>query len=542
MQLSSPERLSPAGQHFDLLVIGGGINGVAIARECARAGKRTLIVEQHDFASGTTSRATRIIHGGLRYLEHGEIGLVRESLRERDRLLCQSPHLVRPLQFLLALPRERQPFMRSALAVRTGLWLYHRWAGVHFGIPRGSREFERQLDAGGKWSVYSYDDAQCEFPERLVAEWLAEAMSAGAFARNYTECLEIESGHGRVRGARLRDTLSGAEFRINCTQAVNASGPWADLVAAHSGAGSKRMIGGVRGSHIVLPKFSGCPAAAVYTEALDGRPFFVIPWNGQVLVGTTEVEDSGNPGDAEPSAEESEYLFDSFLRLFPSSGLSKADVRYSFAGVRPLPFSPGEKMSAVTRRHLIHDHKEDGLAGLLSIVGGKLTTAASLAREVARKLGLHVPEPANVMAAPAPVNGIASTFRQWARTVACRANIPENCAHAVAGWHGRRALAIACSASADERLRAPICEHSSHIVAEALEAAHHEAAVTLADILLRRVPLALGPCWSERCSEQAATRIGHLLGWNEIAIGKELERFEQERVKFLHPREQLVMG
>jgi glycerol-3-phosphate dehydrogenase len=540
VQKSTSDRLAPPKQAFDVLVIGGGINGVAIARECARAGKKVLIVEQHDFASGTTSRSTRIIHGGLRYLEHGEIGLVRESLRERDRLLCESPHLVRPMQFLLALPKDERPFMRSSLAVRTGLWLYHRWAGVHAGIPRGSREFERQLDSGGSWSVYSYEDAQCEFPERLVAEWLAEATRSGATARNYTQVLEILSANGKVTGARLRDTLSGAESAIAAKQVVNAAGPWIDHVIHHSSINVNKMIGGVRGSHIVLPTFPGSPTAAIYTEAVDGRPFFVIPWNGQVLVGTTEVADSGNPADAQPSLAEIDYLYDSFVHLFPRSSLIKADIRYSFAGIRPLPFSPGEKMSAVTRRHIIHDHQQDGAAGLFSIIGGKLSTAASLARDAVRKLGIPVTEPANVFAAPAPANGIQSTFKQWSRFVACRARIPESCAQSMASWHGRRALAIAASAAQDERLRMPICEHTCHIVAEALEAVHYESAVTLADILLRRVPIGLGPCWSEPCSQQAASRIGEALGWNEVAIGEEFERFELERNRFLHPRQESV--
>src|SRR5947209_12284380 len=165
------------GESFHVVVIGGGINGVAIARECARAGARTLLLEQNDFASGTTSRATRIIHGGLRYLEHGELGLVRESLRERERLLRERPHLVRSLRFVLALRREgHHGLLRSALGIRTGLWLYARLGGRSRDTHNNARELERMLDGGARWSLFSYDDAQCEFPERLVAEWLAEAV------------------------------------------------------------------------------------------------------------------------------------------------------------------------------------------------------------------------------------------------------------------------------------------------------------------------------------------------------------------------------
>ncbi len=536
VSLSNPERACLAGQSFDLLVIGGGINGVAIARECARAGKKVALFEQHDFASGTTSRSTRMIHGGLRYLEHGEIGLVRESLRERERLLRSYPHLVRPRQFLLAIGRERRPLLRSSLAIRAGLWLYHRWSGAQPNVPAGSETFERQLDGGHAWAVYSYEDAQCEFPERLVAEWLAEAVEAGATVCNYTQVLEVTRQNGRVIGVRVRDGISEQEARVQATQIVNAAGPWADMVLSGSGIESGRLLGGVRGSHLVLPQFRGAPTAAVYTEATDGRPFFVIPWNHQVLVGTTEVKDNGDPSKSHPASAEIAYLFDSFSRLFPKSGLTAEDIRYTMAGVRPLPFSPGKMASGITRRHLIHDHREDGAAGLLSIIGGKLTTALSLAREVARKLGLAATEPVNVLAAAAPANGIDSTLKQWAHLVACKAGIPEASARAIATWHGRRALAVACTASLHESLRTPLCPHSDHIVAEAAQAVCHEFAVTLADVLLRRVPVALGPCWSEACSFEAASRIGAALGWDRLKVHEEFERFEEERREVLHPK------
>jgi glycerol-3-phosphate dehydrogenase len=526
-------------QGFDVLVIGGGINGVAIARECARRGKRTLLVEQNDFASGTTSRSTRIIHGGLRYLELGEIGLVRESLHERENLLNESPHLVRPLEFLLALPRKSSSLLHSALAVRTGLWLYHHWAGGARASRSDAEAFERQLDAGGSWAVYSYEDAQCEFPERLVAEWLAESVAAGALVGNHTQALEITRSNGRVTGARLRDLISAQEYSVSAEWVVNATGPWADAVTGASGISSGRtgrMIGGVRGSHLVLPTFPGAAPQPIYAQATDGRQIFVIPWNGQILVGTTEVADLELPDNPQPSAVEIDYLLKSFLRLFPGSGITRADIRYSFAGIRPLPYAPGKKYSAVTRRHILHDHRDEGAAGLISVIGGKLTTAASLARDVGRKLGLGIPEPASVFAAPALGEDLESTVRQWAHLVASKAGIREECAQGVAEWHGRHALAIAHAASLDERLREPICSHSCHLVAEAVESVAHECAMTLGDILLRRVPVALGACWSESCSREAAAKIGAALSWDQARTHAELEHFEEERRNFLHPQ------
>src|SRR6202795_4987452 len=191
MALTANPRSSLEGQQFQVVVIGGGINGVAVARQCARAGKRTLLVEQNDFASGVTSRSTRIIHGGLRYLEHGELGLVRESVREREHLLRERSHLVHPVQFLFLLNEQSQ---RSAMKVRSGLWLYQRFARKK-SSPLSKMELkrvERALDAGHQWSIFNYEDAQCEFPERLVAEWMLEAAEAGAIIRNHSEVLAVD--------------------------------------------------------------------------------------------------------------------------------------------------------------------------------------------------------------------------------------------------------------------------------------------------------------------------------------------------------------
>ena len=520
------------GQHFHVAVIGGGINGVAVARECARAGKRTLLVEQNDFASGTTSRSTRIIHGGLRYLEHGELGLVRESLRERERLLRERAHLVNPLHFLLLINDQSQ---RSALKVRAGLWLYRRLSGKKSSTATSKMELkrlERVLDTGRRWSFFSYEDAQCEFPERLVAEWLAEAVEAGAVVRNHTEVLAVDVMHGRSRGLLLRDLITGRDERVDAGWVINCTGPWADRVCQRSSLRmAKPMVGGVRGSHIVLPRFAAAPNAALYSEATDGRPVFVLPWNDQIMVGTTEVPDSGDPSRTTPAAEEIEYLLRAVAQLFPKSRISAQDIKYAFAGVRPLPYTPDNSPSAVTRRHFLHDHADDGAARMISVIGGKLTTAASLARECARKIGISVPEPKFLAVGPGTT--LDPLLDQAIVEIAQTGSVSEESARSMVEWHGKRAMDVARLAMVSAELRAPICPHTSHIVAEVVEAYRTECAVTLGDVLLRRVPVALGPCWSESCSREAALRIGAVMGWNEREVGANLESFEMERSGFL---------
>lgn len=521
----------PSGP-VDVAVVGGGVNGVAIARQCALAGRRTLLIERGDFSSGTTSRSTRIIHGGLRYLEYAELGLVRESLREQQRLLRFEPHLVRPRQFLLALPRGG---WHSALAVRAGLWLYRQLAGSR---PPQARDqvqaLDRMLNADGNaaWAIFPYDDAQCEFPERLVAEWLVEGLAAGLVARNYVDALEIELANGRVRGLRLRDLISGEEGRVEARWVVNATGPWADRFCRAAGVKlERRMVGGVRGSHLVLPPLPGMPDDIIYTEARDGRPIFLVPWNGQLMVGTTEVADDGDPAQVEPDRTELAYLLSAVRRLFPRSGSGWDQVRFAFAGVRPLPYMPGQSPDAVTRKEILHDHAEEGAAGMMSVIGGKLSTAAALARRCARRIGIKVDE--RQILALAAGEDLGPGLERWTGEVAAAGRLSPESARALADWHGPYAPQIASLAASDSRLHAPLCDHTPHIVAEAVHAVASEMAVTLGDILLRRVPVALGACWSEECTALAARRIGEVLGWNEAGMQREVENFLREQGNFL---------
>jgi glycerol-3-phosphate dehydrogenase len=538
MPLAANPRPSLEGQRFHAVVIGGGINGVAVARECARAGKHTLLVEQNDFSSGVTSRSTRIIHGGLRYLEHGEVGLVKESLREREKLLRDKSHLVHPMHFLLLLNENSQ---RSAMKIRAGLWLYQRMAGKTPGTATEMelKRLERALDAGHKWSFFNYEDAQCEFPERLVAEWLLEAGAAGAVVRNHTEALAVDVAHGRVHGVLLRDQISGRDSRVDAAWVINCSGPWADRVCQRSSIRmGKPMVGGVRGSHIVLPRFPGSPNTAVYTEAVDGRPFFVLPWNDQIMVGTTEVADTSDPGKTVPSSDEINYLVRSVAQLFPKAKITAQSVKCCFAGIRPLPYSPENRPSSVTRKHILHDHADDGATRMISVIGGKLTTAASLARECARMIGLKTPAETNAFAM-GPGQALDPLLDDAVLEIARIGAVSEESARGMIEWHGKRAADIARMALVGAELRAPICPHTTHVIAEVVEAYRREYAVTLGDVLLRRVPVALGACWSESCSREAALRIGAVLGWNDLTMGANLEAFEMERTAFLKPAPQV---
>ena len=531
MNLPSTNRQPLTGQHFQVAVVGGGVIGVAIARECARAGKRTLLVEQNDFGGGTTSRSTRIL-SGLRALEQGDIAFARESLREKEQLLRERPHLAHPAHFLMALSDRTG---QSAMMVRAALWVYRRMAGRKVdaaGFEMERKKLERALDAGQNWALFDYEDAQCEFPERLVAEWLGEAIATGTVARNHTQVLAIDVAHGRARGLLLRDWTRNVEEKIEATWVINATGPWADRTCQRSGIKTRRpMVSGVRGSHLVVSNFPGAPGAAVYTTGRDGRPLYVIPWNEQILVGSTNVADSTDPSKVHPALDEIEYLLQSLVGMFPKARISQNHIRYAFAGVRSLPYDAKVDPEAIDPKHTLHDHEDENVSRMISVVGGSLTTAASVARDCARKIGIRVSEPRPVAVADAAV--IDPLLDHWVVEIAETGSISEDSARAIVEWHGERAIAIARMALSSVELRTPICPHSQHIVAEAVDAYVSECAVTLGDVLLRRVPVALGPCWSEACSREAALRIGAVLGWTEEATGGNLEALEMERAAYL---------
>jgi glycerol-3-phosphate dehydrogenase len=531
---SQHERRLPAGG-CDVIVIGGGIVGVALARLCARAGNRVVLLEKCDFGSGTTSRSTRIIHGGLRYLEHAELSLVRESLRERERLLRERSHLVKPLNFILAVGQSNR---LSRLEIRAGLWLYRRLARSRLPArddPQALRQLENALDSAQQWALFEYEDAQCEYPERLLAEWLMEATAAGAVPLNYCEALEVTVSHSRARGVIVRDRITGREELLEGQFIFNCTGPWADKICQASGvdtAGS--MVGGVRGTHLVLPHFAGAPSSAIYTQADDGRKIFIIPWDRQILLGTTEVRQDEDPDRVKPSAEEISYLLRGINSIFPDARLALGDVRYAYAGVRALPSAAADSaLSAVTRRHILRDHAADGAQGLFSLIGGKLTTAAAIARHCARAIGIHASEPALGLVALGDADGVNSTLRQWSRMAAEMTGISEATARSLAAWHGRRAFCVAQLARKDALLRQPLCDHSRHIVAEAVDAVQHQHAATLADVLLRRVPVAFAASCNAECGRQAAERIGKVLRWDSSAVALQYEQFEMERSAFL---------
>jgi glycerol-3-phosphate dehydrogenase len=513
-----------AGEKFDVVVIGGGINGAGIAREAAIAGYRTLLVERLDFGGGTTSRATRLIHGGLRYLEHGELGLVHESLSDREELVRTAPHLVRPLKLLVPVYAGDA---RPGWKIRAGLALYDALS-FRKSLPRhravAMRDIDRDapgLNRDGLRAAYTFYDAQVQFPERLAIEAVRDLVDAGGVALNHTSCVGLVSPAHMLRGVGLRDEISGETFAVETKVAVNAAGPWADEVLAGSDAERHdRLIGGTKGSHLVA-EWPGAPKRAIFATAKqDGRPFFILPWYRFTLIGTTDLRYDGDPSAARCTADELRYLIDEATRLFPATPLTKEQVLYTYSGVRPLPFTPGRDESSITRSHFIVDHvKRGGPSGLLSIVGGKLTTYRSLSRLTLRAIAKHAsPSGAAVSA--------AAEAGRWRLEAGGAANDPL-------ALYGPRAGEVRKLIDVDSALGRPICEHNPEVLAQVAYAAEREDAATLGDVLLRRLPCGWSACHGLDGIERAAQVMAVRLGWDEARVVVEMASYRQELAETL---------
>jgi glycerol-3-phosphate dehydrogenase len=381
---------------YDVIIIGAGINGAGIARDAAMRGLKVLLLEKADVGQGTTVASTRLIHGGLRYLEHFEFGLVRESLREREILLRTAPHLVRPLAITIPIYKQSK---RGRLMIRAGMILYDLLSRGK-SLPR-HRMLSRDetlkqtpgLNPDGLVGSALYYDAQVEFPERLVMENVHSAREHGAEVLTHTRVTNLTVADGKVSGVEFIIEDGRKQFAAAAV-VINAAGPWIDFVLERAPVKSPKLIGGTKGSHIIVPPFPGAPANAIYVEARsDGRPIFIIPWNKLYLIGTTDVRFEGDPDEVRCEQWEIDYLLSETNLALPGAHLTRASILDTYSGVRPLPVTNDKEEQSITRRHFIRQHPQ--LPNLLSIVGGKLTTYRSLAEEcvdlVFQKLGKDSP-------------------------------------------------------------------------------------------------------------------------------------------------------
>jgi glycerol-3-phosphate dehydrogenase len=529
--------VSQPSDRFDLILIGAGINGAGIARDAALRGLRVLVLDQGDVAGGTTSWSTRLIHGGLRYLEHREVGLVRESLRERERLLRIAPHLVRPLPLLLPIYRGDR---RGKLLIRAGMVAYDVLSRGK-SLP-GHRMLDRAATLGrapglaesGLLGAALYHDAQVEYAERLALENALDARAHGAKIRTYHHVSEILREDGRVSGVAGHDVLTGEPFRYAAPVVVNVAGPWVDEVLAGSNLGHRsRLIGGTKGSHIVVDPFAGAPRDALYAEARqDGRPFFIIPWNDLYLVGTTDTRYDGDLDEVMAEEWEIDLLLSETNRVLPTAQLTRECVRYSYAGVRPLPHAPEASEGSITRRHIMLDHALEatgGTRGLISIVGGKLTTYRELAEQsvdlVLAKLGRPAVR-SRTAELPLPGGRTDPPWGEFAASFARASGLPRQTVEHLLRVYGARASEVLATASSPE-LRKVFDPFTGAIAAEVPWAYQEEGARTLTDVIARRTMTGLGPDAGIGADVAAAKIARDTLDWDAAKVDAEVDAYRR---------------
>jgi glycerol-3-phosphate dehydrogenase len=508
-----------AARAVDLLVIGGGIIGAGIARDAALRGLSVAIVERDDFSAGTTSRPTRLIHGGLRYLELFDFGLVRSDMKEREILLRIASHLVSPLPFLLPM---YHPSLWYRFKLRVGMFLYDLLS-LDKSLPRrkwlGRDETlaaEPTLDPDGLAGAWRFYDAQVPYVERLVLENLIDAAEHGALLLNYAEAIGYLREGGRVTGARIRDRATGSEFDARARLTVTATGPWLDRTLAPLRDGKAPLLRLTKGIHLVTPKAT---RHAHVLFARDGRLFFVVPWGDETIVGTTDTDFEGDPLNAAATKEDVEYLREAAHRAFPKAPFGQ--VHFTWAGVRALVREEGVAESEVSRKHALYDHeKKDGLAGALSVVGGKITAYRAIAEEVADLAAKRLGASARGTTEDEPLPGARDDRPR-------RSSDPKVDAH-LASLYGSRAADVIALARDDAALQSPLCEHHHGIAAEIVHAVQSEWARTLGDVLLRRTLLGLESCQALDCLDAIAERMGSILGWDDARRREEMSRYRAE--------------
>jgi glycerol-3-phosphate dehydrogenase len=527
-----------AEKPLDLLVIGGGITGAGIALDAAVRGLKVGLVEKRDFASGTSNKSTKLIHGGLRYLKQGEVGLVREVGRERAIVYKNAKHIVTPEKMLLPLVQNGT---YGRLATSFGLWLYDLLAGVRRHERRIMLSKDETLQAepllrkdilkgAGLYYEYRTDDA------RLTIEVLKTASSYGALCANYAEVVEFVYENGKVIGAKVMDVVSGASYVVRADKIVNATGPWVDEIRKKDGSLKGKHLHLTKGVHVVVP-FERLPIKqSVYFDVPDGRMIFAIPRGDSTYIGTTDTDYTGNINTPQVTREDVLYLLAAVNWMFPHAKLTIEDVTSSWAGLRPLINEEGKLASELSRKDEIFHSP----TGLISIAGGKLTGYRKMAQRVVDLILKQLGEEQGRKFVPCTTDQVAlsggnfSTFDDLVKSIRegseWAQDIPQGDILRLAKKYGSNTRKIVATAE-DEAKQRPNFVSLKMVLAKAelRYSITEEMAVTPSDYLIRRS----GRLFFERpeldklylfIHEQMATE----LGWDAATKDAYLRDFERE--------------
>ncbi|HEY5336907.1 MAG TPA: glycerol-3-phosphate dehydrogenase/oxidase [Rhizomicrobium sp.] len=522
-----------ANETFDLLVIGGGVTGACVARDASLRGLKVALIEKNDFANATSAHNSKLIHGGLRYLRNFELGLVRESLKERRIWQRTAPHLVQPLPFLV--PMYNAGFKgRATLAA--GLTLYdllsydrgwladpdqrlpgHTWLNAKRALAR-----EPMLEGPGFEGSFLYYDAQMYSPERLALECIIDAAAHGAAITNHVAAEGLLIRDGRVEGASLREEFGRGEFDVRAKLTLLAAGPWADIFLAQAlGKPSAHKLMRSKGIHLIVPSMTKIDALTV---AAGGGHFFVLPWRGHSLLGTTDTAFHDAPENVGVSEQDVSGFLDFINANLPSARLKPSDVQHFYAGLRPLvDDGSGDTYDASRKAELIDHASGDNLNGLFSAIGGKWTTSRDLAEKtvdaLVEKLGMRGRN-CTTRTAPLP-GGNIPRFKEFEAQMAAEHDPVPNITH-LARLYGTRVREVLALGQNRPELRTSLSE-SGDIGAQVLHAVREEMAMTLDDVVMRRTGMGqLGNPGADNIARAAEWMAGEL-GWDSTRKANEIQ-------------------
>ncbi len=506
---------------FDVVIIGGGIIGAGIARDAAMQGLSVALFEKADYGGGTTAGSTRLIHGGLRYLEMLDFGLVRTDLREREILLRIAPHLVKPMPFVL-------PFYRRSWWYRTrmliGLLLYDILSFDKSLPSRRAltaadvRKEEPHLNPDGLQGAASYYDAQASLPERLCLENILDATERGARTFNYAEVVGALHEGRRIIGVRVRNLLDGgADMNVRAKVVVNASGPWFDrvarVIAPSQPSARAPQIRTTKGIHIAHPPLTN-QAMALFSP-VDERLVFVIPWLGYSWIGTTDTDFTDDPATAHATPEDVDYIVASVKPFFPEVDRDK--IYFTNAGVRALVMDEGSE-SSVSRQHRIVDNEQAGAEGLVAILGSKLTAYRGIAQDATDRICrlLNVQRKASTAAEPLP----------GARARVLNGDVDRATLDHLEALYGTRAGAVLRVAAEDPAMRVRLAPAYSDIAAQVRVAVREEQCARLVDFMFRRSRLGFTPDQGRAAADAVVALMAAEHAWTADRAAREVADYQ----------------